>query len=514
MEANADRNPEHLATLFLEESLTNAELAAKSRQLAGVLIELGVRPGVPVGIYMSKAIELPIAMHGILMAGAAYVPLDPAAPIDRLREIIADCGIEYIIVSDSKKKRLSALAQHCNFRASIGLSQPVGEVPNISWPEVFAAPSEAKIFRTASSDDLSYILYTSGSTGAPKGMMHTHRSCLSFAQWACREFKFREQDILSNHAPLHFDLSILDYFAATCAGSTTAIIPEPHTKLPASYSELLEKQKVTVLYTVPFALIQLSQRGLLQQRDLSALRLAIFAGEPMVVKHLRTLMTQLPNTVFTNFYGPAEVNGITRYTVSELAETAQAIPIGKLAEIAEGLIVDEKNEPVAPGEAGELLVHTPTAMKGYLGRPELNEKAFYRTQSPSGHQKSYYRTGDIVREDNELNLWFLGRRDNQVKVRGYRIELNEIENAILNAAGTEEACAFVYSNSQDEKEIHAAVTVLEGQRVDAESIRKIAKRSLPPYAVPSRVFIVPGFPRTSTGKADRRALANELATSK
>ena len=205
--------------------------------------------------------------------------------------------------------------------------------------------------------DLAYILYTSGSTGDPKGIMHTHRSGLAFAQWAAATYDLRAEDRLSNHAPLHFDLSTFDLFAGALAGATTVIIPEAITKFPASVAKLMADERISVWYSVPFALIQLLQRGNLAARDLSALRWVLFAGEVFPTKHLRSLLAALPGPRYSNLFGPTETNVCTYYHVDVLAEDSdETIPIGIVCENAHGLVVDAEGQPLAGwpgGRAGD-----------------------------------------------------------------------------------------------------------------------------------------------------------------
>ncbi|MGH7504591.1 MAG: AMP-binding protein, partial [Longimicrobiales bacterium] len=314
-------------------------------------------------------------------------------------------------------------------------------------------------------------------------------------------------DRLSNHAPLHFDLSTLDYFAGAVAGATTVVIPEPHTKLPASLSKLMEDERLTVLYTVPFALIQLLLHGALGKRALPELRWVLFGGEPIPPKHLRALMTALPQAKFANVYGPTEVNGVTHYPIPSLSEDDEApIPIGRPYGNVEMMIVDAEDRPVAPGEPGLLLIRSPTMMRGYWGRSDLNAKAFFRRRAFDLYEDVFHRTGDLVRERPDGNLDFLGRKDRQIKTKGYRVELDEIEAALLQHASVEAAAAFPVADGGGSQRIEAAVTLRAGEAADAGELMKHAASHLPPYAVPERIAIVRAFPRTSTDKIDRMRL--------
>ena len=511
----AARDAAHAAIRFQGRTLTYGDLAQRSNQLARVLIEYGVRRGDRVGIFMPKRIESAIAIHGIMKAGAAYVPLDPTAPPARIAFILRDCGIRHVVTEPGRLSVLAnATAEHGALVAAIGVSDAQGSAAEaIGWDEVHSA-SDATPDAGTMEQDLSYILYTSGSTGVPKGVMHTHRSALSFAEIAVREYGLRADDRLSNHAPLHFDLSTLDYFAGALAGATTVIIPESHTKLPASLSKLIEEESLTVLYAVPFALLQLLLHGALARRDFSALRWVLFGGEPFPPKHLRALMEVLPAARFVNVYGPTEVNGVTHYPIPALIEEDTPIPIGTPYGNVEMMIVDENDDPVAPGETGLLLVRTPTMMRGYWGRPDLNARAFYRRPAFDLYEDTFHRTGDLVRLRPDGNLDFLGRKDRQIKTKGYRVELDEVEAALLQHADVEAAAAFPVANGEGSQRIEAAVTLRRpGSVVAAELVRHAASH-LPTYAIPERIAVLTEFPRTSTDKIDRirlQAMAAELS---
>jgi amino acid adenylation domain-containing protein len=504
----AERSPDHHAIRFGGRHLDYAELAERSARLARVLAEEGVRRGDRVGIYMGKGLPSAVAIYGIMKAGAAYVPLDPMAPAARLAFILRDCGIRHLITEPAKTVTLRRLiAEGAGLQCLIGI-EPPADLPAraISWEEVEAAPAHAPDAGTME-QDLAYILYTSGSTGVPKGVMHTHRSALSWAEISAQTYGFRPDDRLSNHAPLHFDLSTLDYFSAAVAGATTVIIPEAHTKLPASLSKLMEDERLTVIFAVPFALVQLLLRGALEKRELSALRWVLFGGEPFPTKHLRALMALLPQARFSNVYGPTEVNGVTHYPVPPLPEGSdEPIPIGRPYGNVEMLIVDDENRPVAPGEVGQLLIRSPTMMRGYWGRPDLNERAFFRRTVFGHYEDVFHPTGDLVRERPDGNLDFLGRKDRQIKARGNRVELDEVEAALGSHPAVEAAAVFPVPDPEGGQHIEAAVTLKPGSAPTPAELSLHVASHLPPYAVPEKIVVLSEFPLTSTDKIDRLQL--------
>ena len=509
IDRSAERYADRPAFRFLDTTLSYAELVDRANKLARVLIDEGIKRGDRVGIFLHKSLESPVAVYGIMKAGAAYVPLDPATPASRLRKTIQHCGIRCLI-SDVQKQQdvLELLDAGTPLECVIGLDvidQP--GIRSLGWDCLEAAPGDRAPDSGVMQQDLAYIMYTSGSTGIPKGIMHTHASGLSYARMAAETYGINHEDRLSNHSPLHFDMSTLDYFSGPLCGACTVIIPEAYTKLPASLSTLMEKERMTIWYSVPFALIQLLLRGLLEERDLGTLRWVLFGGEPFPPKHLHALRRLWPRARFSNVYGPAEVNQCTYYHVPvNEPESDMPLPVGRVWPNAEGLVVDDKDQAVACGESGELLVRTPTMMRGYWQQPELNEQVFYRRPAAGGTSDIFYRTGDLVQDRGDGVLMFLGRKDRQVKIRGYRIELDEVESVLAAHEQVEEAAAYVVAGSEDSETIQAAVILKTRQDGITDELRQHCAQQLPWYAVPESICLRESFPRTTSGKIDRREL--------
>ena len=505
----AERSPDDEAVRCAGQSLTYQELAGKADRLARVLIEEGVRPGDRVGLYLEKSLESLVAIYGAMKARAAYVPIDPLVPASRLAFIVEDCGIRHLITGPAKAgqvRRLTAASKRLECLIGLGLDEGPA-LRSIPWREVWQAPAAVSLRRQGTELDLAYILYTSGSTGKPKGVMHSHRSALSFVHWAVAEFAVGAGDRLSNHAPFHFDLSVFDVFAAAAAGASMVVVPEDVAKFPVSLAELISDEKLTVWYSVPYALIQLAHKGGLASRDLGALRAVLFAGEPFPPKHLRRLMELLPRASFFNLYGPTETNVCTVYPLPPgAAWNDEPVPIGRPCANTELVVVGTDGEEAPAGEPGELLVRGPSTMQGYWGRPELTAEAFSNRSLEPPREERFYRTGDLVRSDAEGNYHFLGRRDRQIKLRGFRIELDEIEGALLAHEDVEQAAVYLAAGDDGSASIEAAVVCAPGSTAGSESLTAHLSKLLPPYAVPSRILTAEQFPRTSTGKLDRRRL--------
>jgi len=512
VERAAHHDPEWPAMRFGADTLTYGDLATRSTQLAHTLLDLGVEKGDRVGIFADKGLFAGIAIYGIMKAGGAYVPLDPNAPLSRNEQIVADGGVDVVVAEPASRDRLFAFAATTGIRAAVGVEEIEG-VETLSWGSVETAP-EDRPHADPTEHDLAYVLYTSGSTGAPKGVAHTHRSGLAFAEVAAATYGFTHRDRLTNHAPLQFDLSTMDYFSAAVVGATTVIVPEVHTKFPASLSTLLQDEKVTVLYAVPFALTQLLIHGALDKRDLSSIRWVLFGGEPFPPKYLKALMDRLPDATFSNVYGPTEVNGVTYWIVPPIAAgSEEPIPIGRVYDGVEAVVVDEKGSAVTRGGAGELLIRSPTVMRGYWGRPDLDERVFEDRPVDTQVDGVFFRTGDLVREGEAGVFDFLGRRDRQIKTRGYRVELDEVEAALLRHEDVLQGAAYSIPDGQGSQSIAACAVTVPESALTADALLDSLRATLPVYAIPTLMEFRTALPRTSTGKVDRVKLRADAIAS-
>ncbi len=502
--------PDHPALRMAGDGLSYGELDRRSNQVANVLMAAGVGRGDRVGLFAHKSIDLLVALHGVMKAGGAYVPINPDAPEAYVRHILDDCAIRHVVAGRSTRKTVMALASEVRLELCLGVVPGDGDPAHcVGWDDVRAAPDAAPGVEVTS-DDLAYVIFTSGSTGRPKGIMHTHRSGLAYATVAAATYGFEAHDRITNHAPLNFDLSTLELFGGLVSGATVVIIPEAHARLPASFSKMLEDEAVTIVNAVPFALIQLLHRGGLDDRDLSRIRWVLFGGEVFPTRDLRDLMAQMPAARFGNVYGPAEVNGVTYYVVPDLPpESDEPISIGCLYAGMEALVVDAADRPVPEGGVGELLIHSPTHMLGYWNQPELTERRRLRRPRSDGGEDVFYRTGDLVSVRPDGLFRFIGRKDRQVKMRGHRIELDEVETALVSHAGVEQAVVYAVPDGEGSQQIEAVVTLFDVAATDAAALRGHVSRRLPRYAVPRQIRIVTDVPRTTTGKADRVALVAE-----
>jgi amino acid adenylation domain-containing protein len=512
---SAGRHPDRVAVVDGERIATYAELDAIANRLAHLLMECGVRPGDRVGLYLEKSLEAVTGIYGILKAGATYVPLDPGAPPARLGTIAGDAGLRCLVTETEKAGEWPALiAEGAPVETLVVLNATDGEVAGqdgvrvVTSSALSAQPAHAPTDVPRSTSDLAYILYTSGSTGVPKGVMLSHLNAMAFVDWGVDEFAVTETDRLSSHAPLHFDLSVFDLYAAARAGAAVVIVPTQLALFPVELAKWIREAGITVWYSVPSILTLLALRGKLVELEFPALRTILFAGEVFPTKHLHRLMEQVPHVRFANLFGPTETNVCTWYEVPRWSgEPPASIPIGKAITGVECFAVRDDGTVAPRGEVGELYVRGPTVMQGYWGDAERTNRTLLRDWGGKTGEFPVYRTGDLVHLDENGDWIFLGRRDSQIKSRGYRIELGDIESALNQHRGVVECAVVAIPDEVVTNRIKAYV--VRRSELGNDELNRFLGERLPRYMAPDLYEFRDDLPRSSTGKIDRRALADE-----
>jgi amino acid adenylation domain-containing protein len=515
---SAQRWPDKEAVIFKDKCLSYRELDELSNRLANVLVRHGVRAGDRVGLYLNKSVESVVAVFGIMKAGAAYVPLDPSAPVKRVSFIIGNCTMKAVVTTRKKAAGLAPSLRDCpSLVCMICTDDGTGFAPDsltpealVPWSEVLASSTDPLPTETIE-DDVGYILYTSGSTGEPKGVMISHRAALTFVNWACEYFDIQPADRLSNHAPLHFDLSIFDIFCGIKAGATVLPVPEELSVFPVEMARFIEEQRITIWYSVPSVLTRLVLHADLKKRRFPELSKILFAGEVFPRKYLHQLMSFIPNAGYYNLYGPTETNVCTYYQVKHVApESDEPFPIGKACANTDVFAVTEQNQVAAAGEVGELYVRGPCLMTGYWGLPERTKQVVIADPlRPTWCDAKVYRTGDLVKQNADGDYLFLGRRDSMIKSRGFRIELGEIETVIYRHPKIEEAAVIAIPDEQVGNLIRAVVVTRDRGELGRGELETFCSDYLPKYMIPGGIEFRASLPKTSTGKVDKPTLVRE-----
>lgn len=500
----ARRAPEASAVTLGDEKLDYAGLDALSNRIARALKRIGVARRDRVGLVVEKSPRAVSCLIGIMKADAVCVPLDPNAPPARLAAMMDDCGITAIFVSARRRDRLAAAAAARTSPRTIICVDSDGS-PDRDWAAVLAekdaAPAQAVI-----GADLACILYTSGSTGAPKGVMITHRNVTAFSEWASETFALSPGDRMACHAPLHFDLTLFDLYAGFAAGASVDLVPPEIAMLGADLLDFLDERAITVWQSTPSVLELISARLRATRRELPSLRLVLFAGEPYPAPALRALMEALPCARFVNIYGSTEMNDVA-FHILDGPPRGDEIPIGRPCADAEIFALDDAGALVTrPGTVGELYARAPTVAAGYWGDPAATAARFVQNPLHDEYRDVVCRTGDLAAFDENGDWFYRGRRDAQVKIRGVRINLAEVEAVVARFHDFAEA-AVVARPGEDGGARLAVIAVARPDATPAlRDLRRHCLGALPASMTPEALELRESLPKTSTGKIDRRAL--------
>ncbi|WP_395375876.1 amino acid adenylation domain-containing protein [Marinicella sp. W31] len=490
-------NPDAIAVVFEEKSLTYQALNQLANQLAHYLIEQGVKPDTLVGLCLDRSLDMVIGLLAILKSGGAYVPLDPTYPKARLDYMIEDAGLSLVLTQQQLQDSIFTI-EHSGVK-SLCLDD-VKFIEHIATYPTTNPDAEALGFNAR---QLAYVIYTSGSTGQPKGVMIEHRSLCNLAVMQEKSFNLSSACHVLQFASIAFDAATLEVFMAFTQGGVLVIPNKAQAKSPEALSALVERHQVTHTLLPPSLL------PLLDIEQWSAIKTLIVGGEACSQK-IAALWAE--GRQFVNAYGPSE---ITVYASAGAFRTSQSIlHMGKPNQNTQMYVCDEHGVLLPKGVPGELLLGGVGLARGYLNRPELTaekfiENPFYDSSNP-GSSERLYKTGDLVRWLPDGNLEFLGRIDHQIKLRGFRIELGEIEAQLLNQGAVREAVVVLNKAVEEGITRHdrlvAYVTADEGAEINIENLRQALNETLPEYMVPAIYIELEMLPLTHNGKVDRQAL--------
>jgi amino acid adenylation domain-containing protein len=503
-EKQAEETPGSTALEWQEQRITYRELNSRANLLAGQLQAAGVGPEQRVGICLERSPRLVVAILGVLKAGGAYVPLDPSYPSERLRFMLADSQAIALLVEERTKSLLPQDGVRVVSVESAGSAGP-GGAGNPAF--------------SATSANLAYVLYTSGSTGQPKGIAMEHAPLSNLIGWQLRHTSGPAVPRTLQFASMSFDVSFQEIFSTLCAGGTVVLMGDEERRDPALLADLLEEKKIERLFLPFIALQQLAEVLAEREHVPGSLREVITAGERLqITPRIAEMFRKLDRCVLYNHYGPTETHVVTAFEVREASSGPVSIPpIGRPIDHTRVYVLDRRGQPVPIGVAGELCVGGAPLARGYLERPDLTSQRFVPDALAGVAGDRIYRTGDLARYRKDGTFEFLGRMDDQVKVRGFRVEPGEIESWLARHPEVAESVVVAREDMPGDRRLVAyvvpSVRAVSPQADPTEASRKLASRlrgylakQLPDHMVPSAFVVLERLPLTPSGKVNRRAL--------
>jgi amino acid adenylation domain-containing protein len=488
--AHARRSPDAIAVALNSDTITYAELERRSGAVLSALLDLGIGEGELVAVVADRTPDTVAGALGVMRAGAAYVPIDPAYPDARVRFMLEDSAARAILVDAASEELVRRLVPSGATVLRLDVLTAHSQPP--------APATEPRV----SLDAIAYAIYTSGSTGQPKAVLVPHRCASNL--FADESVRLSSDDVFANTSSLSFDLSVHEIWGALVAGAKVVIVPKPVLMSARELDALLRREAVTVTFVISplFALLARETPAIF-----AGLRRVFVGGDVVDPAAVRAILAAGPPEHLLELYGPTEATVlVTLNHITTLASDATYVALGRPIANAQTYILNESLEPVPVGVAGELCIGGAGVAAGYWRRPELTAERFL-TPAWMEPSRRLYRTGDLARFHDDGSIEFLGRIDQQVKVRGYRIELGEIESAAREHPGVLEAVVTATATGASERRIVAHVVARDEGAVDAGSLRAFLRERLPEYMIPSAIAVLEDLPLTPNGKIDRTALS-------
>ncbi len=506
-ERTAREKPARPALEIGAQTLTYAELNSRARRVAAAILS-GTSDSPVVAFMAHKSVEAYVAVLGILAAGKGYVPLQPGFPVDRTIRMLDLSGADTLVVAPEAAGKIAEVLR--------GIDRPIRVIP-IGFTEVtklrascgdreIVELTDAERSESAQRSSIAYLLFTSGSTGLPKGVPIRHSNAISYFSYMLNRYELREEDRFSQTFDMTFDLSVHDLFLCWAVGA--CLCPLTHTALLAP-AKFIRNRRLTVWFSVPSVAMVMHRLRQLVPGAFPDLRVSLFCGEALSASLAAAWQAAAPNSIVENLYGPTEATiAISHYRWMPGDEDRQfpngVVPIGTIFDSQRGCIRGEDGRAAPVGQTGELCLGGSQLTTGYWNNPEQTARAFIAI--PDSGEDRWYRTGDVARVGDDGILVYLGRIDNQVQVMGYRVELQEVEHALREAVGTEMAVAIPWPIEGGRADAIYGVCS-GGEITDAQTVKKRCAGKLPNYMVPLDVFWIADMPVNANGKIDRLTVA-------
>ena len=486
--------PDKIVVQDAARGLTFSQLASQSRALASAIAaSVGGKKCQPVAVYLPKGVECIIAFFAAAYSGNFYTPLDTAMPKGRLHSIM-DTLRPAVVITDR---------MHHEAAAEVAADAVVMDLEELHAQTVDDSVLD-KIRRTVIDTDPLYVMFTSGSTGIPKGVVVSHRSVIDYTEWLAETFAFSERTVFGNQAPFYFDNSILDIYSTVKNAGKMVIIPEEKFLSSKRLCRYLDEVGINTIFWVPSALVLVANSGALDTVCPKGIEKVLFCGEVMPTAQLNVWRRALPNALYANLYGPTEITDVCAYFIveREFSDT-ESLPIGFPCRNTEILVLNERDEAVVDGEIGELCVRGTCLSYGYYRSPEKTAAAFTQNPLNTMYPEKIYRTGDLVRYNPYGELLYLGRKDYQIKHMGHRIELGEIETAASAYRDVKQSCALYDAEKQ------RIILFVAAEDIDKKALYQHLKNGLPHYMLPALIVDLEALPLNANGKIDRRKLKEQ-----
>lgn len=494
IEGSAAVYPDKTAFVDTEKSITYSELLHSAKSIGTALSSLGEKNR-PIAVYLNKSVKTLCAMFGVVYSGNFYIIVDSEMPVDRINKIFIGLSPVAIITDATHLDNASQLEAD-------GKIFLYDDAVDIQPDENILSEIRSKQIDT----DPLYALYTSGSTGMPKGAVLSHRNVIAYTEWFANTFDISSETVFGNQTPFYFSMSVSDVYSTIKSGATLCIIPKTCFSFPVNLIKFLNENKVNTIYWVPSAISIVANMKLFDYIKPEHLKKVLFAGEVMPTKQLNYWIKNLDaDTLFANLYGPTETTDIcTYYVVDRQFRDDEPLPIGRHCDNCDVMIVTDKNTLAGVGEEGELYVRGSFVAYGYYGNDEKTKAAFVQNPLNPYYPEIVYKTGDLVKENEKGEIMYITRKDFQIKRMGYRVELGEIETAAGSIENIEE-CVCVFDKASDK-----IILVYQGKKLTAEEILKCLSAKIPSYMMPDTVEKITLMPHNQNGKIDRKAVKAKM----